>query len=176
MKSNINYLVIIVIGLTISMISLISLGITNNSISYTWLYRGILIAETTGLFMLFYNGSFINSKYFKYALSTITILIIGSLFSIMHWPFGREIVVSNIFLIGALYTISFLNKKSKKRLDYFKLFLVLTKFIFGSLVFLHLLNQNFNLLPSIIVWLTIIDYLIIENRNGTLLKSSNDKI
>ena len=56
---------------------------------------------------------------------SIVIVIIGALFKIMHWLGSNYLLLIGLVLIGIFYTLRFLNKKPKLKLDYIKLFLVL---------------------------------------------------
>jgi len=52
-------------------------------------------------------------------------LIIGALFKIMHWPYSKELMFLGGISIGVMYTIRFLKKTRRLRLDYIKLALVI---------------------------------------------------
>ena len=131
-----------------------------------------MLVETTGIFMLFYNGSFVNSKYFKYGLSSIVILLIGLLFTLLNWSYGREIVVLYCSVIVLFYLVNFILKQKKNRLDYLKLVIVVFILITGSLIFLNFINSKYEIIPSVMIWYTIIDYLVTEGKKGKLLKSN----
>ncbi|WP_460220397.1 GldL-related protein [Psychroserpens sp. MEBiC05023] len=55
----------------------------------------------------------------------LIILIYGALFKVMHWPYANTLMLYGSVAIAVFYTIRFLNKKEKIRLDYIKLGLVL---------------------------------------------------
>ena len=172
MKNNFYYIIIIIIGLVITLFALISTFVTENSEAENWMYRGLKIVEIAGFFMLVMNGTFINTKYFKIIIGLIAIILIGALIKILHWEFygvnGNLILTFAFFGIMTTYLLSFLNKPLKKRLDFLKLAWVLTRYSLGILIFLHLIRREYNIIPSIIIWLTILDYCIGEYRNKRL--------
>ena len=63
----------------------------------------------------------------------LVILIFGTLFKIIHWPYAKELMFTSGILIGVLYIIRFFNKTDKMQLDYVKLMLVLL-WVFNYLV------------------------------------------
>lgn len=56
----------------------------------------------------------------------ISILLLGALFKIMHWPNANQLLVISITCILILYPIRFLFKQQKVFMDYVKLILVVT--------------------------------------------------
>lgn len=73
---------------------------------------------------------------------TISILIFGILFKIMHWPYANIIIVSAFSLIAVFYLIRFLYKEGKTSLDVIKLTLILSWSFNGITVILHLPNYT----------------------------------
>lgn len=68
----------------------------------------------------------------------ISILIIGSLFKIMHWPHANLIMVSAFSLIFIIYPLRFWKKNKKLLIDYIKLFGVCIWAIRGVFSTFHL--------------------------------------
>ena len=54
----------------------------------------------------------------------LVLLIIGALFKIMHWPYSLILIFTAVVTLVLLYIIRFLNKKSRNKLDYVKLGIV----------------------------------------------------
>ncbi len=102
----------------------------------------------------------------------MSIVIICASFKILHWKFqGLDInllITAGLLGIVITYFISFLNKPIKKRLDFLKLAWVLARYTFGILIFLHIIKRDYQIITSIIIWLVILDYLIIEKKKGRL--------
>jgi hypothetical protein len=172
MKNNFYYVVIIIIGLVISFFALISTFMTENIEAEIWLNRGLVIVELTGFFMLVMNGTFIKTKYFRILKGIVAVVFIGALIKILHWEFygitGNMILLIAFLGIMATYFFSFLNKPIKKRLDFLKLVWVLTRYSIGTLTLLHIIKKEYDIIPSMIIWLAIIDYGIIEYKNKRL--------
>jgi hypothetical protein len=73
----------------------------------------------------------------------LILLIIGALFKIMHWPYSSILMFIAGVSLTVLYTIRFLNKKTKSRLDYIKLALVLLWLISYFLKVFHLFKHRY---------------------------------
>lgn len=172
MKNNFYYVVIILIGLVISLFAFISTIVTENFEAENWLYRGLTIVEIAGFFMLLMNGTFIKTKYFRILKGIVAIILIGTLVKILHWEFygiNGDLILAISFLgVMTTYFFSFLNKPFRKRLDYLKLAWVLSRYTIGTLIFLHVISKVYEIIPSIIIWLAILDYCVEEYRNKRL--------
>jgi len=70
----------------------------------------------------------------------VVILIIGALFKVMHWPYSQKLMFIGGIAIGVLYVLRFLYKKSKQRLDYIKLAIVLLWVLSYLVKAFHLYN------------------------------------
>ncbi|WP_323787469.1 GldL-related protein [Psychroserpens sp.] len=76
----------------------------------------------------------------RFALIT---LIFGALFKIMHWPYSNLLMSIGSCAILILYTIRFIYKKEKVRIDYIKLGLVVLWVISYVNQALHLFNLSY---------------------------------
>lgn len=165
--NNLLYLIIIGIGLLIALGSFLFNQFTDNNTD-EWIYRGLLISEIVGFFMLLSNGTFIKTKYFRILKAAIAIVIIGVLFRIMHWEYNRLIITIGFVAIILTYSLSFFNKPIKKRLDYTKLAWVVIAYTNTLLNYLHIIGDEYQILSSSLMWLAIIDYLKTEKQKGRL--------
>lgn len=89
----------------------------------------------------------------------ISVLLLGMLSRILHWPFATETIVAAFVTIGLLYPFRFWKKQDKKFLDYTKLVLVVfwaTNGIFRALDF------TYSLFFQIIIALTFLIWIILE--------------
>lgn len=148
------YFTIILFGFLIAIAEFIFTEFEN------WTYFGLWISEFTGFVMLLINGTFIKTKHFKMLKLSISIIILGALFKLMHWPHhGTLLIIGFVSVIG-VYILSFINKPLKKRLDITKLFWVIVAYSGGLLSLLKLINHDYQVLSSALMWLATIDYLI----------------
>jgi len=172
MKNNFYYIVLIIIGLVISLVAFIGITFTENIEAKYWLPRGLNIVEIAGFFMLLMNGSFIKTKYFRIAQGIVAMILIGALIKILHWKFygvtGNLILTISFLGIMTTYFLSFLKKPIKKRLDYLKLAWVLTRYSIGTLIFLYMVSREYDIIPTILIWLAILEYCIKEYKNKRL--------
>ncbi len=67
-------------------------------------------------------------------------LVIGSMFKIMHWPFGFELKLTSLIAIGVLYTIRYGFKKSKNIKDTAKAIMVFSWVLFSVFVMYKMNN------------------------------------
>ncbi|QLE01787.1 hypothetical protein HX109_09540 [Galbibacter sp. BG1] len=172
MKNNFYYVTIVIIGLVIALASFVSINLTNNPNAEVWFERGLWIGQTAGFFMLFFNGTFIKTKYFRILKGIIAIIIIGALIKILHWEFqgvsGNNILTVGFIGIMITYFFSFLNKPIKRSLDFLKLVWVITSYTIGILIILHVIRKDYRMIPSVIMWMAILNYFILENKKGKL--------
>ncbi|MES2575249.1 MAG: hypothetical protein V4572_09925 [Bacteroidota bacterium] len=170
-----NRIFLIIIGIGI-LSSFIGITLTYTSSDYetielgrTTFDYGLRISSLIGLIMLLYNGTFVNTKYFKIVQVIVALVIVGALLRIMHWiPYTDHIIIIGLIGIAISYFLSFLNKPIKKRLDYLKLTWVITTYTLASLILLHLINREYSELGTYILWLTIIDFAVTGQKNRTI--------
>ncbi len=83
---------------------------------------------------------------------SISILLIGALFKIQHWPYDSVLLILGTAGILFFYSILFLLKKEKKRLDYVKEALVVLWCLNYGYQALHLYNLSivFNIILLIL--------------------------
>ncbi|MFY0604881.1 MAG: hypothetical protein JXQ93_13155 [Flavobacteriaceae bacterium] len=167
---NLPYVVLIGIGLLIALGGFLMSNITDNYDAENWTYIGLWISEIFGFFMLLLNGTFIKTKYFRILKGVIAIIIIGTLFKIMHWEYDRPIMIMGLAGIMITYLFSFLSKPIKRRLDFLKLAWVIVAYTNGILTYLHIVGEEYQILSSALMWLVIIDYLKLEKERGRLFK------
>ncbi|GAA3561424.1 GldL-related protein [Snuella lapsa] len=165
---NYNYVVLIIIGLVIALISFLVSKFKYSPNTEFWTNIGLAISEFSGFIMLIRNGTFIRTKYFRVFKGVFAIILIGALFKILHYPYGNEIIVVGFAFAVLIYFFSFLNKPIRKRLDYLKLFWVVVAYTGGILRFLHIINDDYQILSSAIMWLAIIDYMKMERQKRRL--------
>ena len=132
---------------------------------------GMRIGSFVGLIMLLLNGTFIKTKYFKIAQGMIAIIIIGTLLKIMHWTrYANLIIVVGLIGIALSYFLHFAKKPIKKRLDYLKLLWIIISYTFAILILLRLISRDYAEFGNYLLWLTIIDFAITGQKNGTIFK------
>lgn len=86
----------------------------------------------------------------------ISVLLLGILSRILHWPYATEIIVCAFVSIGLLYPFRFWKKPDKQFLDYTKLVLVVfwaTNGIFRALDFTYSLFFQIIIALSFLIWI-----------------------
>lgn len=83
------------------------------------------IIEVIGFFILLLHGTFIMTKYFRYAKGMFAFVIIGALFKIQHYPYSNMFITVGWLGILLIYGFSFTKKPIKNALDFLKLLCVI---------------------------------------------------
>lgn len=166
--NNLFYILIIGIGGLLALGGFLTSYISYSSKAEDWMYIGLSIIELAGFFMLLLHGTFIKRKYFRISKGIMAVVIIGVLFAIMRWPYGKLILVTGLIGIVITYLFSFLSKPVKNRLDIIKLAWVIVAFTNSILVYLHMIGSQYQILPSVFMWLAIIEYIRTEKKRGRL--------
>jgi hypothetical protein len=126
--------------------------------STDWISIGLNILIVTGIFFLLKNGSFFQSRHFRLISLAFAVIILGSLFKIMHWPFSGPLLIIGMLIIPAIYLIHYYLKSKKESLDFLKLIWVLSFFALKLSLLLHWYKDDYNmvLINGILFFLIIV--------------------
>jgi hypothetical protein len=126
--------------------------------STDWISIGLNILIVTGMFFLLKNGSFFQSRHFRLVSLAFAVIILGTLFKIMHWPFAAPLLIIGMLIIPVIYLIHYYYKPEKEVLDLLKLIWVLSFFILKLLLMLHWIRDDYNmvLINGILFFLIIV--------------------
>lgn len=108
------------------------------------------IIEVIGFFILLLEGTFIKTRYFRYAKGMFAFVLIGVLFKIQHYPYSNVLITFGWLGILLIYGFSFTKKPIKNALDFLKLLWVIfsvPKIILG--IFHYRYVDVFTLLSSV---------------------------
>jgi hypothetical protein len=123
-----------------------------------------------GFAVLVINGSLLKTKYWLLILAGFILLLVGELTKILHWNYSNILLMVGVCVILISYFLRFINKQEKGHLDILKLLWVIAYFgnyILNILIFsLH----NYDLIPIIILWITIIDFMVLEIKKEEILE------
>jgi asparagine N-glycosylation enzyme membrane subunit Stt3 len=78
------------------------------------------------MFRMYIEGTFRKTNWVRGTYFAIAMIIVGSLFTIQHWPGGRVLLYFGCLLVAICYIIHFTVKASKSLFDWLKLVYVLT--------------------------------------------------
>lgn len=166
---NKTYLFFLFLGIVVAFGSFI-LSFFTSFYSENWIDFGLNISYLSGLLLLLMNGTFIKTKYYNYSFLFISMLFIGSLFKVNHWPLSNLLITTAYIGIVILYSISFFKKPIKKRLDILKLIWVLLEFCCNLLIFFHIIINEYSTIPMVLLFLMVFEFLRIEKQNGKLFR------
>ena len=150
-----------------AIILIISLIVTQVSTDSGTIYKawtmfgfGLNIGGLFGLIMLFINGTFIRSRYFRFVMISSSFIVIGAICKIESWPYSTQVFIIGYIGILLSYFLSFLEKQNKKRLDYMKLSWVILSYSVYIFKLLDILKGDYKNVLTFLLWLIIIDFLI----------------
>jgi hypothetical protein len=129
---------------------------------------GLLVGQLAGLCLLLRNGTLLRSGYFRIIQGLLGLMLVGALFTIMHWARGRELLAASLVGIALTYTVHFVRKSCKTLLDILKLLWVLAAYIGGALVSQHLISRDVVYLTYGLLWLAVIKFVRVGRQAGTL--------
>ncbi len=123
-------------------------------------------AQIFCLILIISRGHIVGSVHGYMLLITLGILSTGVVFKILHLKFGNEFIVLGTFSLSLIYFIWFLSKRTKGLLDILKLIWVLSLCIIKTLMILHYLSPEYNLIPIGFFWLMFFDFIYFESRKS----------
>jgi hypothetical protein len=169
MMNNKTSVILIIVCLTISIIGYVlsSFGF-EETIGDIIFNLGLSVGQLFGLIMLVRNGTLMKTIYFRFISGFISIAIIGAMFKIMHWKFADVFLLIGLMGIASSYLVRFVLKKQKGHLDLLKVFWVISSYVGGGLIIFHLIPANLIDIAHGLLWITIIDFVIIEFNSGRL--------
>jgi hypothetical protein len=128
-----------------------------------------IIIEYAGFYLLYKNGTFKNTRLYRFTNISIAMIFTGSVFKIMHWPGSNQLIGLAIISIVILYSVHFSTKHPKHVLDWGKL-LILILVLSGKLFrFFHWENGSELQYISTFAFLSfILYYITISLRSGQL--------
>lgn len=109
---------------------------------------GTYLFILTGLYLMLLNGSFIQTRWFNLVRLAISLLLIGALFKIMHWPGADILIISSALVLIIAYLSHFFYKPRKMPIDYGKLLIVLIQPILKVFMALHVYTPAPELLDA----------------------------
>ena len=87
---------------------------------YTQLAIGL--GRLGGIILLLQQGTLIKTRpFFQLILFFLGIATVGALFTIQGWPYNNIILVTGLLGVPTIYTIRFIKKQDKERLDFLKI-------------------------------------------------------
>ncbi len=117
-----------------------------------------LIFFYSSLGLIIKNSNFHKSKFHRFFLLGISVLLIGALFKILHLSYSKEVMLIAFAFFLMSYFLYFLKKKNKNILDSFKLLYVTSLIIFKVIDINHYLYYDevwiinfFSTIPIIIL-------------------------
>jgi hypothetical protein len=151
------FLVITIIGLFLLFLqSLLDFSALVQTELQPKFYAVIGGARLLALCYLVYFGSFYKSLQGKIAMVFFAFLFVGTIFKIMHWNYGEEILVSSSILIALSYLFRFGLNQTKHAISWLKLAWVVLIFAIAPWIDTHGPLQKINYLPDYLFWIILI--------------------
>lgn len=126
-------------------------------------YMLLTLAENLGIILMLANGTFVRTRWFKFAIFLCGILVLGFLFRILHLQGGEQLFSFSFIGLFVVYLIHFVQKKSLIRNDILKLATAVGFLIVPSVVMWKVLPENISdvlvVISHVIFWFTFVDFL-----------------
>lgn len=149
--------------------------ITASTTAWSILAIGYGLAKFIGIVLWTQQTDFIKTIYFKLIAGCITLVFIGALFRLMHWPGSAVLLSFSTFAIAVIYALRFNNKDEKNRADLLKLIWVVLTYTLVGLLFMDLVPAVLVEMTDILLWINIVVFLVadyqLEQRNSTVQES-----
>lgn len=116
---------IIVFSLGLIIIGFIGLSTDNENLDIV-LKPSIFLFIITGGYFIIKNGTFIYSPEYRFVKLGIAIILVGTMFKIMHWPFATPILGLGCISFSIVYLYYLIQKNQTRWSDFIKLIFVLT--------------------------------------------------
>lgn len=89
-------------------------------LGYTLRQWGLFGGQLAGLLLLVHTGSLLGTRYLAGLAMGIALTLLGFLFTVLHWQYGRPMLLLGLASIPLTYTIRFYHKAAKTRLAWLK--------------------------------------------------------
>ena len=134
---------------------------------------GYSVGYALAFFLVLLNGTILKSRYRIYVYIGLGILLVGTVFRVMHLPGTHEINgVGNAALL-VIYTLWFLNKYPKGALDYLKMGWVLFAGISVVSVFFRSGIAN-PVIGQLLFWVMVLYFMFLEITRKNIMTARSD--
>ncbi len=162
---------ILIAALATMIAGVIGYQLTENSLFYKIGGKAAFLYTIMGIYFLHTTGKFIKSSQYRLSRISVSFLIVGILFKIMHWPFSDFIIAFGILLIWAFYLYYMIKNDRFLWSNWLTLLFLITLLLDRYLLFTHL-HEGGELMIVSIVFLTI----LLTNRLKEIKDEGLDKI
>lgn len=96
------------------------------------------ITHIAPVFLIAALGSFVHSRYVRILYFLLGVMCIGAMLTVVHWPYGRILILITLMGIPVVYTSYFISKTQKTILDTTKLVYIVLLYMAIAFRFYHL--------------------------------------
>ena len=129
---------------------------------------GVNAAHLLAIYLLFKNSSIRQTRYWRIILICFSLLLLGALFKIMHWPGAGMLLSLGSISIAVTYVIRYLFRSYKGLLETLKMLWVVTAFTNSLTRIMHWLPEEYSIVPDVLLWLTVLVFVVDSYRKGQL--------
>jgi hypothetical protein len=123
------------------------------------------IAEWTGLVLLVLNGTTIKTKYLKFIVACLLLIVMSWLFIVLHLRGGYELLLAGFILLELVYTIRFITRSPTGILDWLKYTWICSWCVTTVFIMFDKMPDIYGIIPAILFWITISMFVLIRGRN-----------
>ena len=154
-----NYFKFILLAAFIAILAgVIGYEITQKAIFYTIWNKATFLFTVMGIYFLHTTGNFIKSEQYKTSKIAVSVLIVGIIFKIIHWPFSEVIIAFGIILIWSFYLFYMFKNKVYKWTNWLTLLLLITVLSDRYLIFANLHVGNELMIVSMVLLLILLTF------------------
>lgn len=129
---------------------------------------GFGIAEFMALAVMLISGTFMQTRYFKFAVAIVFCVLFGVVFKILHLVGGDLVLSLSLLLLPVPYLVYFIVKKNRKRVDVLKLITVLVYSLTSQFVLMHFSIEDNYWVGSMVhyfFWFTFFVFVVDSRKN-----------
>ncbi|HMU68702.1 MAG TPA: hypothetical protein PK511_08170 [Chitinophagales bacterium] len=97
----------------------------------------LIIIQLVTLELILRESTIFNTIYYRLLYICSSVIIIGAMMIILHWPYANYVVIMGMSSVAIVYTLRSINKQHKALLDYAKWIWLVLNTIAGILNLLH---------------------------------------
>ncbi len=147
-------LILAVIGMVVSFLS------TGRSSINDLTYLSLSVGQVLGIFLLYRYSTIRGTIFWRIIQVLFGVTFIGMLFKLQHWPGASIMLGGSLIGIALVYSIRFIQKDIKQRLDVFKWLWISSAFLLSYISMEKLLPKEYALISSVFFWLAIVEFII----------------
>ena len=132
--------------------------LTGNELYFKVWGKATFLFSILGIYFLHTTGSFIKSNEYRISKIAVSVLIVGILFKIMHWPFAIEVIAAGLVLIWSFYLYYMIKNNQYLWTNWLTLLLLITLTSDRFLILSHIYSGGALMIVSIAILIVLLTF------------------